>query len=330
PWLFSFLLAPTAAETMVNAVWFIVGEILVFQVSLLFFLRWFLRSWPWALVVGLGCLMLQFGTTSPLYAPSSTSARYPLLIVCVMLFVHWIRRDFAWAATLFLAVALSAALFLNTETGIYVCAAAAIVTVALGPGLWAPAVRTMVLGAATLGLFLLWNVIAFGSGVLQIQFLLSLLEPLVLYTGGLVAWPIEWAGGYHWIYNIVSPGLALASVVWAATSARLPDPPRPRRELGALAMVALVGLFMTAKYVNMSIVGLWQVNAVCLLIVVAWWMRALVEQISAQRTEPARLAFSVGGRELAVRRGSPRAAAGLGLAGLLVLFLWTIADTRNP
>ena len=58
----------------------------------------------------------------------------------------------------------------------------------------------------TFVLFWLWNLIAFGPGVLQIEYLLLLLEPLMLYTGGLGAWPIEWLGGYHWLYNIVSPG----------------------------------------------------------------------------------------------------------------------------
>ena len=328
PWLFSFFLAPTATRTMVNAVWFVIAEILVFQLSLLFFLRWFLRSWSWALVVGLACLMLQFGTSSPLYAPSSTSARYPLLIICVMAFVHWIRRDFVWPATLLLASVLASAIFLNTETGIYTCAAVAIVAVIMGPGFVVPVVRTVALGVATFVLFLVWNVIAFGPGVLQIQYLLLLLEPLMLYTAGLMSWPIEWLGGYHWIYNIVSPAIALASVAWVAASARLEVPPRPRTELAALAMVALVGLFMTAKYINMSIVGLWQVNAICLLVVVAWWMRAFVEQLPQQRSGSARFAF--GSKAVTLHRGSPRVEATFGLALLLLLFLCTITDLRNP
>jgi hypothetical protein len=36
PWFFSFFLAPTATATMVSAVWFVVAEILIFQLSLLF------------------------------------------------------------------------------------------------------------------------------------------------------------------------------------------------------------------------------------------------------------------------------------------------------
>ena len=87
---------------------------------------------------------------------------------------------------------------------------------------------------------------------------------------------------------------------------------------------------MTAKYINMSIVGLWQVNAVCLLVVVAWWMRALIEQLPQQRSGSARSALRIGPKELILRRGSPQSEAAFGLALLLLLFLCTITDLRNP
>jgi hypothetical protein len=330
PWLFSFFLAPTAGETMVNAVWFVIAEILFFQLGLLFFLRWFLRGWAWALVVSVACLMLQFTTESPLYAPSSTAARYPLLIVCAALFAYWVRRDFAWAAATALAGALSAALFLNTETGIYTCAAVATAAVVIGPGLLRPAARTVVLGALTFVLFMLWSMIAFGPGVLQIQYLMFLLEPLVLYTGGLTAWPIEWVGGYHWLYNIVSPGIALATIGWAAVSARQSPLPCPRHHLAALTMMALVGLFLTAKFINMSIVALWQVNAVGLIIVMAWWARALLERIPSQRSGALPFAFTIWPIAQIFHRGWARAAAAFGLVLLLLVFLCTIRDARNP
>jgi hypothetical protein len=274
--------------------------------------------------------MLQFGTSSPLYAPSSTSARYPLLIVCVALFAYWVRCDFAMTAALALAVSLSGSLFLNTETGIYICAAVAIAAVAVTPGLYLPAVRTAALGAMTLVLFMLWSLIAFGPGVLQIQYLVLLLEPLMLYSGGLGALSIEWVGGYHWLYNIIAPGVALASVGWAAASARQPKPPCPRPHIAALAMFSLVGLFMTTKFINMSIVGVWQVNAIGLFIVIAWWMRALLRQLPAQRAQPAQFVLPLGSTALRFHRGSPRAEATFGVALLLLLFLCTISDPRNP
>ncbi len=327
PWLFSFFLAPTASESMVNAVWFIIAEILFFQLTLLCFLRWFLRSWGWALVVALACLILQFTTQSPLYAPSSTSARHPLLILSIAAFAYWVRRDYGWAEALLLAVPLSGSLFLNTETGIYTCAAVAIVAPVLGPGLIVPVTRTLLLGAMTFVLFMTWNVIAFGFGVLQVQYLVLLLEPLMIYAGGMGAWPIEWIGGYHWLYNIVSPGLSLATIGWVASTARQPDHPIGRAELGALAAISLVGLFLTAKFINMSIVGLWQVNSLCLVIVMAWWARALVD-VLPERWRPA----SAGTRRPPrfAPAFSPRALSSLSLAVLLVLFLGTITDARNP
>jgi hypothetical protein len=328
PWLFSLFFAPTASETIVNAVWFVVAEILFFQLSLLLFLRWFLRSWGWALVVSLACLMLQFTTERPFYAPSSTSARYPLLIVCVALFAHWVRRDLAWPAALPLALALSGSLFLNTETGIYTCAATAIAAIVVGPGFLRPAVRTIALGTMTFIFFALWNVLAFGPGVLQFTFFWLLLEPLMLYSSGLGAWPIEWRDGYHWLYNIISPGLALATIGWVAASARRSALPCPRSHLAGLAMVALVGLFLTSKYINMSVVALWQVNAIGLTVVMAWWLRALLQHVPARwlRAGQSTTATQRLGRQLI----SPRAVATTAVALASLAFLCTIGDPRNP
>ena len=326
PWLFSFFLAPTASQTMVNAVWFIVAEILFFQLTLVFFLRWFLGSWGWALFGALACLMLQFTTPNPLYAPSATSARYPLLIVSITACVHWVRRDYGWMEALLLAAALSASLFLNTETGIYLCAGAAITALVMGPGLVVPITRTIALAAMTFVLFMVWNLIAFGPGVLQIQYLFLLLEPLMLYSAGLGAWPIEWIGGYHWLYNIIAPGLALASIGWVAATVRQ-STSLPRADLAALAMIAVVGLLLTAKFINMSIVALWQVNALGLAIVMAWWAQALMLYPPALA---APLVRSIGWWRLPFRWISPRALASFALATLLVLFLSTIGDRRNP
>jgi hypothetical protein len=328
PWLFSFFLAPTAGETMVNAVWFIVAEMLFFQLTLLFFLRWFLRSWGWALVIGLACLMLQFTTPSPLYAPSSTAARYPLLILSVALFVHWIRRDLAWSAAFLLALSLSASLFLNSETGIYTSVAAAIGCILVRPDFLNAAARTVVLGVLTFALFALWNLAAFGPGVLQLEYWWLLLEPLMLYSSGLGAWPIEWMGGYHWLYNVISPGIALASIGWVAATARRSPLPCPRDQLAGLVMMAIVGLLLTTKFINMSVVALWQVNAIGLTIVMAWWLRAVLDCLPRRR--PASIMVPIGRRALRVPFGVRRAEATFACAIALVAFLATISDPRNP
>jgi hypothetical protein len=324
PWLFSFFLAPTATETMVNAVWLIVAEMLFFQLTLLFFLRWLLGGWGWALVVGLVCLVLQFTTEAPLFAPSSTAARYPLLAVCAALFVHWIRRDLAWSATLALALALAGSLFLNSETGIYTCVAVAVGAALVMPRFLRIAAMTAGLAAATFVFFVLLNLVAFGPGVLQLQYFLLLLEPLMLYTGGLGAWPIEWRGGYHWLYNVISPGLALGTLGWIAAATRRAEPTRFRSPLAGLVFMALVGLLITAKFINMSVVALWQVNAIGLFIVMAWWLKALLDWLPARW--PGSGPVTGGVAALA----SPRAAATVALALAVLAFLCTISDPRNP
>jgi len=338
PWLFSFFLADTADATLHNAVRFVIAAILVFQVSLLFFLRWFLGSWVWAVTISLACLMLQFTTSSPLYAPSSTAARYPLLIICLGLFANWIKHNLSWTTTVLLAAALSASIFLNTETGLYTCIAVALAALITARRPLISAIKVAALGVMTMAFFMGLSFIAFGAGVFDLRYPWLLAEPLMLYSNGLGAWPIEWSFGYHWFYNIISPGLALASVGWVAVTARQSTLPYPRPHLAALAMISLVGLFFTAKFINMSIVALWQVNAIGLVIVLAWWVRAMLTFLPDHRTEPTqfrvpfaeKIASKFAGVPFSLERGSPRTEATLAFALLLVIFLVTIRDPRNP
>jgi hypothetical protein len=316
PWLFSFFLAPTASETMIQAVWFVVAEMIFFHVTLFCFLWWFLRGWGWALVVTVAVLMTQFTTSSPLYAPSSTSARYPLLALVACLFVLWVKRALSLPAAAPLAVALAGALFLNTETGVYASAAVAMAAVVAVPSLGRSVGKVAFLGALTFLFFMLLSLIAFGSGALDYRYLWFLIEPMILYAGGLGAWPIEWIGGLHWLYNIVAPGVALASIGWVAVTTREPALAGERTHLAALAMISLIGLFMSAKFVNMSIVALWQVNSLGFLIISAWWARALVDRL--------------GDHPAIFGQISPRMLTTAAMAVLLGTFLAVIEDPRNP
>jgi hypothetical protein len=316
PWVFSFFLAQTASETMVHAVWFVIAEMLFFELTLFWFLWWLLRGWGWALVMSLAILMMQFTTSNPLYAPSSTSARYPLMILVAGLFACWVRKRLLLSMTVMLSLSLACALFLNTETGIYISAAVAIATVLAVPPLLRSVGSVALLGVLTFVFFALLSLVAFGSGVLDLRYFYYLLEPLVLYTSGLGAWPIEWIGGLHWLYNIVSPGMAIATVGWVAVVARQSVPPVDRSRLAALAMISLIGLFLTAKFINMSIVALWQVSSVGLLIVLAWWARSLLDSLDR--------------RSVMLGRLDARTAATTGVWGLLAAFLFMIDDPRNP
>ena len=316
PWLFSFMLAPTATKTMVNAVRLVVAEILFFEVTLFFFLWWFFRSWMWAFITSIVVLMVQFTTATPLYAPSSTAARYPLIMLAATLFVFWVKRHLSLSSTIPLALALAGSLFLGTETGLYTCGAVGLAAIVAVPTYFRSFVRVSVLAAMTIVFFALLNLIAFGPRVITVDYLRFLIEPLILYSSGLGAWSIEWTWGYHWFYVIISPALALASVGWVAVVSREKTPPADIAHLAAVAMVSCVGLFLTAKFINMSIVALWQVNSAGLLIVCSWWARTLIAQLENRPLLGGRIAL--------------RPAATYSLLAVTFVFLLTITDPRNP
>ena len=320
PWLFSYFLGPTADRTMINAVWFEVAEMAFFEITLFAFLWWFLRSWVWALVLTVAILLTQFTTPDPLYAPSSTASRYPLLMLVALLFIEWMKRGLTLLVMPLLALALAGSLFLNTETGIYASGAVAIAAIATVPAAnWLFTLRqVLLLGAMTFIAFMLLSALAFGPGVFDVHFLAYLTEPMLLYGSGFGAFPLDWRDGWHWLYNIVAPGVTLATVGWAAIVARRPDPPFPRERLAALIFVSLAGLFLSAKYINMSLVSLWQVNCFGFLIVLAWWVRVLLDTLNNRPliTKP-----------FVLRLGSLFAA---GFAALLFAWLLIVNDPRGP
>jgi hypothetical protein len=316
PWLFSFFLAPTAVDTMENAVWFVIVEILFFQITLFLFLWWFLRSWAWAIVMSIAILMMQFTTSAPLYAPSSTAARYPLLMLATILFVFWVKRNLSPILIIPLALSLAGSLFLGTETGLYTCAAVGIATIVAVPTIKRTLGRLTLLGILTVFAFTLLNLVAFGPRVISARYFGYLIEPMLLYSGGLGSWSLEWTGGIHWFYNVISPAIALATLGWVAIVARQNTLPSSRPHLAALAMVSCVGLFLTAKFINMSLIALWQVNSLGLLIVLAWWSRTLIEQLAN---------YSIIWKAVKIQ-----SAATASLFVMLIVFLCTIEDPRNP
>ena len=135
------------------------------------------------------------------------------------------------------------------------------------------------IGVTCLGLFVLLLLLVFGSGVLTWQFLSGLVEPLMLFgVAGLGAWPIAWTvGEWNWLYNFVAPGVALATVGIVARAGRDENTDRPRVAL--LAFFACCGLLMMAKFINMSIVAVWQMNALGFLVVLSWWAVAAARRL---------------------------------------------------
>jgi hypothetical protein len=194
--------------------------------------------------------------------------------------------------------------------------------------------RIAALAAESFVVLLALLVAVYGLRALEPGFLLAQLEPLFLFgVTGMGALPIEWKGfgwalfpepaaadmpclstlglcaawgEWHLFYQVVAPGVALATLgtVWRSSAA--PDADSGRDAV--LALHALLALLMSAKFMNMSIVALWQVNSLGFLVVLGWWWKEL-------------LAHATGlSRALVLAAGT----------GLLVLLAAFSRDTRNP
>ena len=88
-----------------------------------------------------------------------------------------------------------------------------------------------------------------------------MIEPLLIYAKmGYGNYLIYWTMvDYNWFYNIVSPGIALATIALVARSAKAENADRPR--LALLTFFSICGLLMMFKFVNRSIVGVWQMGS---------------------------------------------------------------------
>lgn len=319
-WVFSWLLGDSPGQAMTHYVAFLLVGMWLFYAHLTQLLHWLYRSWIAAAAVSFLSLILLFVTPTPFFAPSSTVLRYPLLTVCAALLAWWTGQAKSRFRLATLAAAIACAIFLNTETGIDTAIAIAIAYIIVSPWRVAALMPLMALATASALAFLLLIVALFGPALLSLGFFRALIEPLTIYgVAGFGAWPIDWTlGNWYWLYNLVAPGTALATLAVIARVGRSGTFDKPRSAV--LAFFAVSGLLMSAKYVNMSIVGVWQMNALGFFVALGWWSVAFVRQLQHST-------FFVGGIHVGNLIGSSVVAAllaaSVGLAG------WS-HDPRNP
>ena len=318
PYLFSFFLGPTADATMIRYIALMVSAMFLFYLGAFYLLWWLFGSWRWSAGVTLTTLVLQFHTSRPFFDPSSYVLRYPLLIATVALFVWWFAGRRSWMRTSVLAACLGLSLFLNTETGVYQILGVAFITFLVSPGLFDATWRSLLFILVPGFFFVAISVAAFGTASLDQHFFGGLVKPFFIHGGGYGGWAVDWGFGWQVLYNVIAPGAALATLGWAAVTLKgvrtVLDPSR----IATIALVSALAIMMSAKYWNMSIVGLWHVNAFGFLVVLAWWARQFIETYSNEEVR-------VGGRVFNTSRVSIRGL--IALAACLVLFT---GDGRNP
>ena len=316
-WAFSFFIAKTAEETMVNYVVIVVVALWLFFAHLIWILKWLYQSWLAAAVVALLTLILLFHTDRHFFDPSSFVLRYPLLTVCAALLARWLAAPSKWTWLLSLGVALSLALFIETETGIIIAVSVALSFLLVLPWRFSNLVLLSTLGTLSLISFVVLLLLVFGPGALTIQFVLGLIEPLTIYgVAGFGAWPIAWTlREWNWFYNLVAPGIALATIGVMPRIARSEQIDRPRA--GLIVFFSACGLLMAAKFINMSIVAVWQMNALGFLVVLGWWATSIARRMP-HRLEVSRQAVPI------------RAVAITFMIVFAIALAGTSSDQRNP
>ena len=319
PFLFSWVLDGNADHAVLSYVKLMVFAMLLFYCGLYFLLRWLYGSRAWALITSVTILILQFHVERTFFDPSSYVLRYPLLVIVLALLGAWAKKFESFYQAFLLSGSLALSLFLNTETGLYLCIAVSTVGFFLTGG--SPKQIGVLVGMliGSLAVYAALCRVTFGPGVFSSEFVEGWFEPFLIYGGGFGGWAIDWVWGWHLFYNILAPGIALTTAAWGAHRLWTGQPAEGSRPLIAVLVASgLTGILMSAKYSNMSIVALWHVNAIGFFIVMGWWGRQI--QLAGQNK-----IISLG--PVSVRAASATGAVAVLLA---IMLLASANDQRNP
>lgn len=287
PWLFHFVMGQSAGQAVLACVTVVILATWLFYAHLVHLLQWLYRSWTVAAIVAFIPLLLGFAYPSDyptsFIGPSNGVLRYPLLTVCAVLTALWAETPARPGRLASIAAATGVAIFLEIESGIVMLVAAPMTVFLIHP--WRSSIILPICAfiAVSLAVFAVTLLAVFGPAALQIEFLRRLFEGVVLYgTSGFSAWPSNWTlGEWNWLYHFVAPGASLATIGVIARTAKLES--FDKRRMAVLGFLAVSGLMLLAKFVNMSLGAIWQMSSIGPLSVLGWWCIALIRRIDPEK-----------------------------------------------
>lgn len=277
-WVFYHFLGSSAETALTNYIYFVTAAIILFYSQLLYLLHWLYRSWLPAAIVTFVTLILLFHTNDHFFDPSSTVLRYPFYGVCAFILAKWIANPRSKTYFFSLAAVLAISLFLNTETGIIFYCGTAMAILLSSRRVAACIIPITLLMSISILIFCALLAAVYGKAILSLSFAQSVIEPLLIYGkigfgGTFISWSLN---DINWFYNLVAPAVSIVTLALVRRSAIENSSDRPR--LAVLAFFSITGLLMLCKYVNMSIIAVWQMNALGLFIPFVWWCNALALQ----------------------------------------------------
>ena len=341
PWLFHFVMGQSAGQAVLACVTAVILATWLFYAHLVHLLQWLYRSWTVAAIVAFIPLLLGFAYPSDyptsFIGPSNGVLRYPLLTVCAALAALWAETPARPRRLASIAAATGVAIFLEIESGIVMLVAAPMTVFLIHP--WRLSIIAPICAfiAVALAVFAVTLLAVFGPAALQIEFLRRLFEGVVLYgTSGFSAWPSNWTlGEWNWLYHFVAPGASLATIGVIVRTSNLES--FDKRRMALLGFLAVSGLMLLAKFVNMSLGAVWQMSSIGPLSVLGWWCIALIRRIDPEK-------IVRGDGYVGLPRDMPqtpvrgwrqriyplRGAAAAAMIILAVVFVFSPSEDRNP
>jgi len=241
----------------------------IFALQLFFFLTWLYKSWKWGLYASLLISIMLFHTERNFFDPSSFCLRYPLYVLVILIYLYYSTKKTP-LKSLALAAIIVLGLFLSPETGIYQLMGVLFLEISEKTSIKNKVGGVLKLIIMTIALFLGLVALFYKNEIFSRVFWVGMIEPLILFGSiNFGAYPLRWNnvwlgsyGEYHLLYNILLPALCIGICGQALRSKEKCS----HRDI-AVTYFAATGLLFLAKYLNMSIIGLWLVNSVGLLAV---------------------------------------------------------------
>ncbi len=279
PWVFYHILGTSAEASMRNYTMLAIITTWVFFIQFLYLMRWLYQAWIPAVFVTFAFMIMLFHGDRHFFDPSSSVLRYPLLGFSAWVFAKWAANPDSFKKLLATAAMITLSVFLNTETGIITALAISFTYVAVNRPFKTAIINILKLTLVSMLLFVALIYLVFGSKALQVDFYIHMIAPLLLFGKyGFGGTPILWQlFDLNWLYNLVTPGIVTASLaLFIRNTSNTNDKPR----LSILMFFAITGLLMMAKFINMSLLGLWHMNALGFLVVLVWWGNVVAQEYS--------------------------------------------------
>lgn len=264
---FSCLAGGGILRTMAAYVAFLVVVTVLYFLSAFFVLTdWFGR--PGAAFLATTVLLTASYDGITLGMPSNWPIRHPFVFAFLFAAVRATGTSPTggwWAVAAGGVAGLS--LFWQTDTGVLTVVSGAALFIASAWFGRTPWVRLSVFGTATAVGFFALAAACFGPRAVSEPFVRRLLEPILLYAGGFGNELVAWRPGWWYLYNLIGPGVALATV-----GIGIAGPGHPDRPTRYAVLASVLGLGMLFKWVNRSIDVVWVLNAGPVLMVLCWWV----------------------------------------------------------